>query len=1154
MLRKIVERLQALSLVARLSEELVDATYVLERGMCPGTAAAESSVVVAKEGTMSRYVQANLGERHQKNKQQESPRTGGLDPEAPPFQLPKTGLLWTYSSKPVLLQTARATAYNPDCPSTSLSVRMVMDTGSQRSYITNSARSRLELTAAGEQRMTIMAFGSAQNGDSVCEYVKLGLKLKNGETQNLSLFTVPTICEPLKPHPLVDYRRTYPHLSGLEFADDPEDAETIHVDMLVGSDHYWDLVTGALQRGTNGPVAIETRLGWVLSGPISTPSMDSHGLITHSLHITCEGFEEKMLNDTMRSFWELESFGIPNTDRSLYDKLRDTIEFREGRYEVQLPWKAPRLDLPNNYALSLKRLKGLLRRLRHDPDVLREYDMVIKTQFEQGIVELVEDLANRPDVHYLPHHPVIRKDKMTTKVRVVYDASAKTSGPSLNDCLDQGPKFDQKILDILCPFRTHRVAVTADIEKAFLMISVAAKDRDFLRFLWVDDAVKDEPRIVVYRFARVVFGVNASPFLLNATIRHHLEIHADTHREIVSKVIRSIYVDDIVTGSQSEEQAYQLYSEAKTLLKTGAFNLRKFYTNATRLQAKVDLEESAQHQDEPKPMETYSQSTLSGNGELCDAEQRILGLKWNITSDQIIFSLADLAEQARRLEPTKRNVISLIGRVYDPLGFLAPIVVRYKVFMQSLCKAKIGWDEKIPEASITQWSKLVLALEDAQPLTIPRCYLEAVQGEVLSYQLCGYCDASLSAYAAVIYLLIETKDKTHMRFVVAKTRVAPLKKQTVPRLELLSAVLLARLMNTTKLSLNPEIEISSFHCFIDSQVALCWIRNIGKSWKPFVQNRVSEIRNLFPVECWNHIPGVENPADVPSRGTTPLELLVNKLWRDGPSMPFRYSDKATDDDLPSECLEELPASEKRAVHGLLTIEESSVTNLIQVNNFSDINKLVNVLTYVLKFCSYMKRLISPTTVCKNERMIAEVLLIKEAQLLLRDHKNFLMWEKQLFLFEDEHGVLRSRGRIANATLPYSTKHPIILPSDHPLTTMYIRQSHSRVLHNGVKETLTELRSRFWVIKGRSVVKQVLHSCNTCRRHEGMSCRVPPPPPLPTFRVQEAPPFTSTGVDFAGPLYVKHPGGVQTKVWIVLYTCCVTRAIHLDLVSDMSAPV
>ncbi|XP_064406470.1 uncharacterized protein LOC135351415 [Halichondria panicea] len=144
--------------------------------------------------------------------------------------------------------------------------------------------------------------------------------------------------------------------------------------------------------------------------------------------------------------------------------------------------------------------------------------MVIKTQFEQGIVELVEDLANRPDVHYLPHHPVIRKDKTTTKVRVVYDASAKTSGPSLNDCLDQGPKFDQKILDILCRFRTHRVAVTADIEKAFLMISVAAKDRDFLRFLWVDDAVKDEPRIVVYRFARVVFGVNASPFLLNATI------------------------------------------------------------------------------------------------------------------------------------------------------------------------------------------------------------------------------------------------------------------------------------------------------------------------------------------------------------------------------------------------------------------------------------------------------------------------------------------------------------------------------------------------------------------------------------------------------------------------------------------------------------
>ena len=253
-------------------------------------------------------------------------------------------------------------------------------------------------------------------------------------------------------------------------------------------------------------------------------------------------------------------------------------------------------------------------------------------------------------------------------------------------------------------------------------------------------------------------------------------------------------------------------------------------------------------------------------------------MNWNVSSDQIVFSLDELAEQARRLEPIKRNVISLIGRFYDPLGFLAPIVVCYKVFMQSLCEAKIGWDDTIPEPLMAQWRKLVLNLSESRPMTLPRCYLDGVNNEILSYKLCGYCDASLSAYAAVIYLLMESEDGFCTRFVVAKTRVAPLKKQSIPRLELLSAVMLARLMDAMKSNLSSELEISFCHCFTDSQVALCWMRNVERSWKPFVQNRVSEIRRLLPVECWKHIPGLKNPANIPSRGATPLELLVNKLW------------------------------------------------------------------------------------------------------------------------------------------------------------------------------------------------------------------------------------------------------------------------------------
>ena len=178
---------------------------------------------------------------------------------------------------------------------------------------------------------------------------------------------------------------------------------------------------------------------------------------------------------------------------------------------------------------------------------------------------------------------------------------------------------------------------------------------------------------------------------------------------------------------------------------------------------------------------------------------------------------------------------------------------------------------------------------------------------MLSYRLCGFCDASLSAYAAVIYLSIESEDESRMRFIAAKTRVAPLKKQSVPRLELLSAVLLARLMDTVRSSLSTELEFSSCHCFTDSHVALCWIRNVEKAWKPFVQNRVAEIWSLLLVESWRHIPGDQNPADVASRGTTPRELLVDKLWRDGPKLSLDHSVpvEQSDLDVPLECLEEL---------------------------------------------------------------------------------------------------------------------------------------------------------------------------------------------------------------------------------------------------------
>jgi hypothetical protein len=314
----------------------------------------------------------------------------------------------------------------------------------------------------------------------------------------------------------------------------------------------------------------------------------AHGLMTHALTVDTYPQSDVPLEESLRAFWELESLGISTNDKSVYDDFCEHVKFEDGR---SLPWKQPRSDLPNNYHASVRRLNGLLKRLRQDAEVLDEYDRIIKSQIQQGIVEVMPN--GNPDVdgvHYLPHHAVIRRDKATTRLRIVFDASAKADGVSLNDCLLAGPKLDQKILAILLRFRAHQIAVMADIEKVFLMVSVAEPDRDYLRFLWIDSINKEKSDIQVLRFARVVFGVTSSPFLLNGTIKYHLERNSEKYPELVAKLLRSTYVDDVVTSAESEEEAYELYTQSKELLKQARFDLRKFASNSRNLQIRVDSE------------------------------------------------------------------------------------------------------------------------------------------------------------------------------------------------------------------------------------------------------------------------------------------------------------------------------------------------------------------------------------------------------------------------------------------------------------------------------------------------------------------------------------------------------------------------------------
>ena len=204
--------------------------------------------------------------------------------------------------------------------------------------------------------------------------------------------------------------------------------------------------------------------------------------------------------------------------------------------------------LRDNYLPSLRRLHGLLKWLRQNPELLRQYDSTIRDQLEKGIVESVptEEETTNP-ILYLPHHTVIRGDKYTTKLRVVYDASSKHTGTSLNECLYKDLKFHQLIFNLLLQFRTWKVGIIADVGKAFLIIEVDQRDRDILSFIWVDNVTKIKPELRIYRFTRVMFGVSASPFLLKATVKHHLQQFPESKGNVVKRLSCSTNVDNIVS-------------------------------------------------------------------------------------------------------------------------------------------------------------------------------------------------------------------------------------------------------------------------------------------------------------------------------------------------------------------------------------------------------------------------------------------------------------------------------------------------------------------------------------------------------------------------------------------------------------------------------
>ena len=1069
---------------------------------------------------------------------------------------PKDSVINKCSSK-VALQTALAMLVGRK----SGRVRVLLDSGSQKTFVTVRAAKAFGCEVVRAENLSIGTFGQGASGSELRNVVRLNLKsLVGKETVSVEAYVVPEITVVKNQHLEVE-REHYAHLKDLWLSDVCKSSEDLEVDVLVGADYLWLLQKDCIRRGKPGePVAIDTVLGWVVSGPIGSPDVEEP--VTALAHFVSA--EVRNSGVDISKFWDLESIGIKDQSSDVHESVISDLMFTGTRYSVGLPWRENHDPLPTNYDLSFKRMKGQIKRLSKDPVLLAEYDRIIKTQEEEGIIEKVKptDTINpETKIHYVPHQAVVRKDAATTKVRIVYDASAKShkSAVALNDCLEAGPSLNPLLFDILLRFREQRVAIVADIEKAFLNIEVHEKDRDSLRFLWVDNVLRNNLNLVVYRFCRVVFGVNSSPFLLNATLRHHISKYAIHDRNFADKLLRSFYVDDLATGEASTEAAYLLYTKAKERMNEGGFKLRKWRTNDSKLRAQIqesttDLENKISEAEE----QTYAKEMLA-----CQTGGqfgKVLGLEWDCVRDLIRFEFDHLTEKAQNLEPTKRNVLSLLACIFDPLGLLSPTVAKAKILFQDICISGLDWDDVLTKSLKERWEKWLKDFSAAECVTVERYVCEPSdclkESNETKFWLHGFGDASKRAYCAVVYLVTMRNNSVYVKLVASKTRVSPIKELSIPRLELMAARILAQLMNAVRQALESEYKFEGVRYWTDSKTVLCWISNTG-SWKQFVQHRVDEILRVSSKCDWGHCPGIENPADLGSRGVLVTELKNSSLWWTGP--PWL---KGTPTDWPS--LEkvsptlESKVEEKKSFSVNLLINIDSlfgISNLINLQRFSSLKRLLRVTAWLKRFITNLRRKkAKKELVCGtlevSELKRAELAWVKASQLVLKEQKEYKQLQRQFGLVEKEE-ILHCTGRLSNSELDSEAREPIVLPRKHKFTELVIAQCHESVMHGGVRSTLAQLRTKYWTAKGRQEVKRVINACLVCKRWNCKACTKPQQAALPEFRVKRAAPFENSGVDFAGPMFAKTKSGMS-KVYIALFTCCVTRAVHLELVHDLTA--
>jgi hypothetical protein len=1023
-------------------------------------------------------------------------------------------------SKIICLPTALIQATTPDGRKEFL--RALIDQGSQATFITESAVQKLRLR---KKKVYTEIFGMGSSSAGVAQsQVKLQLKPRFPSKFSIQIeaLVLPKLTN-LLPESEFAYNHSWDNL----VLADPTLNKPGLVDMLIGADYVGDIIKNNLRQSSSGTLYQETEFGWMLSGPIAAKNTDK--ITTMISRITV-----KDLSNQLEKFWEIENMDDAiKEDDDVENQYKKTVQrSSDGRYVVKIPFKKD-MKLGSSRDQALARFLNLEKKLENDVNLKKQYTKFINEYVSLGHMEKVR---NADGAHYLPHHAVLKEDSTTTKLRVVFDGSAKTTnGISLNESMHVGPKILNDLTELILRWRTHAVVFIADVEKMYRQINIHPDHQKFQRILWRNN--KSEP-MSEYALKTVTYGTAAAPFLAIRTLKQLAKDEEIQHPEASQILSNDFYVDDCLSGCRTKAEAKHIVNDLNLLLSKGGMTLRKWTSN------------------DPEILEKLPSSLKRNEGIEFHEEEfqsvKTLGICWDPEKDAFHFKVNYIADKC-----TKRYILSTIAKIYDPLGWLAPTIIIAKMFMQDLWSLKVTWDEELPLNDIQRWKKFANELEALTTISIPR-WIHYTEGDVA---LIGFCDASEKAFAAVIYSrTTDDKGNVTVTLLTAKTRVAPVKNhQTIPRLELCGALLLAELMNKVTKALKVP---TTRHLFCDSTIALAWITQDKKRSDIFITNRVNKIRSLTSTDQWKYVSTKENPADCASRGITPANLSTFLLWWNGPEWLKEIESKWPNTTVQAHDYEEQNFSKMTC-----TVTTKKPTTSDVYARFSNYQKLVRTVAYCIRFLKNSRivtseRVIGSLTI--DELQDAQNRIVKIVQqegfaeeiANLNSHKPLSIRSKILNLnpFVDQNGILRVGGRLKLAKISEDQKHQILLPKDHHVTQLIVSYIHNKTNHGGGQLTLNSLRATYWIVNGRSLVNAIIQKCVRCFRFKTNNIQHQLMGNLPATRITPAPPFSTAGVDFAGPVKTRVSAGrgVKTqKSYIAVFVCMVTKAIHLELVSSLS---